>query len=228
MAGERHWCPLKSQAAAAGTLGILGATTTFAAVPFATMVHDPWQLLTVDLAVGMMLAATAAGVMSRLAPHLARSRAEEQRLADEAAEFESIVSNGPLASALALDEDLATAQCVAEWRRWEESDVWRWDERRRRVWAERLWREQQRRRLQRAAWRARQAKEAAQREYEASREARRRQRHGKSRHEEAFAYTASGGRRVDWLGYYRLLGLDATNSAAIRCGVCLYVRLYVF
>lgn len=212
MAGERHWCPRKSQAAAAGSLGILGAATTFAAAPFAAFSSNP---LTVDLLVGMLLAATAAGVMSQLAPHLARSRAEERRLADEAAEFETIVASRGGAS-LALDEDLATAQCVAEWRRWEESDVWRWNEQRRRLWAERLWREQQRRRLQRAAWRARQAHEAARRVWEVKRETRRQQRYGKSRHEEAFSYAAGGGRRVDWLGYYRLLGLDATNSAAIR------------
>lgn len=192
---------------------MLGAAATVATAPFAASSLDPWQVLSVDLAVGMTLAAAAAGLLSRLAPHLTRARAEEQRLADEAAEFATIVAGNASA---AVDEDLATAQCVAEWRRWEESDVWRWNEGRRRVWAERLWREQQRRRLQRAAWRARQASEAARREWEASRESRRQQRHGRSRQEDSFAYMARGGRRVDWLGYYRLLGLDATNAASIR------------
>lgn len=171
VAGERHWCPHKSQAAAAGSLGLLGAAATLTAIPFA--MHDPSpQFLTVDLIVGMSLAAIAAGAASRLAPQLTRRRAEQRRAEQEAAEYERIVA-GPSMGDVAVDEALAAAQCVAEWRRWEESEAWQWDEQRRRVWAERLWREQHRRRLQRVAWRARQAQEAARQQWEAQRESRR-------------------------------------------------------
>ncbi len=283
--GERHWCPRKSQAAAAGTLGLLGAAATLCTtIPFTAM-HDPSpQILTVDLLVGMSLAAIAAGAASRLAPQLTRRRAEQQRAQEEAAEYERIVAGpgmggGP--SEHPMDEEaLAAAQCVAEWRRWEESEAWQWDEERRRIWAERLWREQHRRRLQRAAWRARQEQQAARLQWEAQRESRRQQkygcdvcvvwlsvlcvvgnimfcleinmlpcsiqvhdqpphvhhyrqhplkctpRYGSSRQDgmggEYFTNTVRGGRRSDWLGYYRLLGLDATDSTSIRCVLQVY------
>ena len=43
------------------------------------------------------------------------------------------------------------ARCQGEWKRWQETDKWAWDEAERQRWAEVLWRNQQRRRLAHAA-----------------------------------------------------------------------------
>ncbi|GLI58995.1 hypothetical protein VaNZ11_000818 [Volvox africanus] len=121
----------------------------------------------------------------------------------------------------------------ADWRRWEQDEPWNWDEGERRIWAEELWRKQATRRLQRQRYVERLAAQAQRRAAEEAAEARRErlygggarttsyhshrpQDHGMGGAEGGGSLEASGRRwrRSDFLGYYRVLGLQDAEAVS--------------
>ncbi|KXZ44873.1 hypothetical protein GPECTOR_61g826 [Gonium pectorale] len=120
----------------------------------------------------------------------------------------------------------------ADWRRWEHDEPWNWDEEERRKWAEDLWRKQAVRRLERQRFVERMAADAARREAEQEAEARRERRYGGSArssyaHHQPRDHGMGGPgdeahgdgfgrrrRRSDFLGYYRVLGLQEAEAVS--------------
>ncbi|GLC77062.1 hypothetical protein PLESTF_001879200 [Pleodorina starrii] len=125
----------------------------------------------------------------------------------------------------------------ADWRRWEHDEPWNWDEEERRKGAEELWRKQASRRLERQRYVERMAAEAARRAEEEEAEARREQRYGGRGARTAYSshrpqdhgmggqehehHEGGGGagqgrrrRRSDFLGYYRVLGLQEAEAVS--------------
>jgi hypothetical protein len=100
-----------------------------------------------------------------------------------------------------MDEHAQLARDAAEWRRWEETGLPRWDAARRADWARSLFAQQQGRAQGRAEKRAEQLRDAMRSEEEARRDAARRERWGDA--------PGRGGSMAarDPLGHYRRLGL---------------------
>eukprot|EP00887_Chlorella_sp_A99_P001330 scaffold14.g1330.t1 len=242
VAGPRHYSAAR---AAMGTgsalaLGALGASAV--AAPLVGM--DPWSLVNIESGFAFFVGCSMAGALA----------VESRRLRQEEAELEKIVGMGlgPLdvgtqeqevrgsVATPALTMNAQSLRSAAEWRRWEEAGKEHWDEGQRARWAEALFQGQHRRRTERARVHRRLVEEQARLQAEEQREERRRRRwghaghhhafrHGHAQHEHMFAGGRGGGLRSDFLGYYRLLGLDAAHGpsgedikrafrvAALRC-----------
>ncbi|KAK9814057.1 hypothetical protein WJX72_000065 [[Myrmecia] bisecta] len=214
LAGERHYDPAKAQVAAGALVGGASLLVSMVAVPWLGM--DLGWSLGVEGALALFLACTGAGVGAKLWPQIFRTNHERQRRREEIEDLEKFMTMG-LGPLDAADNEQEVIRTNADWRRWEESDKWRWDPEKRQRWAEALWRNQQSRRLQRKRIREQQDLQLKRQRLEAEFEARRRQKWGHASHHAQFAagdrHGLSAGGRRDFLGYYKMLGLQAESAS---------------
>lgn len=218
VAGERHISAHKVSLVAGSAAASLMGLSSLAAPLLGV---DPWSLLSMEGAVYTFVTAWAAGLSARLVPGLIQQRAEEIRVQAEEIEFARVVSMG-MGPTDPGSQEQEVLRSNAEWRRWEESDKSDWQEGKRQRWAEQLWRGQHKRRLDRLRMSEHLRKEAARLEAEDERERRRRKRWGSSSQQHHFREgwhifsggTTAGG-RWDFLGYYRLLGLEGRPQGSI-------------
>lgn len=161
------------------------------------------------------LAAVLAGVAAKRLPYNWYSAAEAKRLRECDSSWEAL--RAAPGSAIWMDETLQRARDAAEWRRWEETGLWRWDAPGRAQWAATMLRAQAERARERHRWRAERDAKEAQEEEQARRAAAKQARWGDdwARGSTASAAAASGPQ--DPLGYYRLLGLaDKVGTATME------------
>ncbi|PRW61135.1 domain containing [Chlorella sorokiniana] len=212
VAGTRKYSAHK----AGGGLLLGAVAASAAAAPLLGI--DPWSLVNIETAFALASASSLAGLSARMLPVWLHVAEEGRRLRASDAEFERVVSLGvgPLDTGTDEQEDLRSS---AEWRRWEHvgsSEPWR--EHKRQIWAEELLESQQRRRLERQLLRDRLQADRERQEEEERREERRRARWGHSSHHHhwqrgaQFSGGVRGGGRADYLGFYRLLGLEAASG----------------
>ena len=101
-----------------------------------------------------------------------------------------------------------------EWRRWEESEKWKWHSDYREKWARNLFLKQKKRRIDlKAFWQKIKVQQMMDEE-EARRESARERRYGKQRSGSRSASGLEYRRGADFMGFYRLLGLGEKLSSA--------------
>lgn len=215
---ERHFDPRKAQVLAGTAVG--GATLAVGALAsMATGGFPPsmLSLMCMDNAFWLLIACPTAGLAAKLAPYALQRQIEEVRLAEDEADLDKIQKSGLGPMDIGDNESLWTIS-HRDWRRWEESDLYRWDARMRQEWASSILRSTHMRALQRRRFIARHASQQERQQAEADRETRRRERFGDtSSHHQRMGGgdTSYGGRKVsqwDCLGYYKLLGLDESSG----------------
>lgn len=137
---EPHYSPLKAQvatmAAALGTQAAAVGTTAAAGSADAVA-----AAVTIDGAFWAFLAASAAGVAARGFTGFKRDRHSSRIEAQADSLHAAYMRDGVSAYTVEDSRDLRM-RADAEWLRWEEGEVWRWDHSKRRRWAERLFAEQ--------------------------------------------------------------------------------------
>ncbi|GMH42367.1 hypothetical protein BSKO_10286 [Bryopsis sp. KO-2023] len=212
--GERHFCPKKAQLAVTGVGGSLGLAT--AALGDVALGMESLSTYGVETCFWTFMAASAAGFFARFS-----SKADRRNHDIEMARAEELFFKEYSASGVGLgqtfDEYQDWIRCDSEWRHWEESGKWDWEEAKRKRWAERLWKSQHKRRRQNQALMEDMEMERIARAMDGKREARRRAKWGESDRARAFAEAQSEwGRRTkaerDFLGFYAILGLEPAGE----------------
>ena len=194
---ERLFSPPKARAAAAAP----AAALAFLAQLFAS---SPQAATSIGLEFGFLgaIAAVLAGVAAKRLPYSWHSTAEAARMKEIDSAFEALRSAAGAAEW--TDEKLQRARDAAEWQRWEETGLWRWDARGRAEWAGALLRGQAERARERRRWRAMRQADAERAAEEERRNAAKQARWG----EDWARGTPSAAKGPqDPLGYYKLLGL---------------------
>ena len=192
---QRLLSPRRAQAFAASPAALAALAAQLLSAPAS---------LTAELAFFGALAAILAGVAARRLPY--QRHAVEEAACLKAAD--AAVEEARVAAADAggwVDERLQRVLDDAEWRRWEETGLWRWEGRRRAEWAATLLRAHAERARQRRVWRAARAEEAAGAAEADRRAAAKAARWGEDWSRGSAGPAASAPR--DPLGYYALLGL---------------------
>jgi hypothetical protein len=193
---ERLFSAPKARAAAAAPAAAL--------VVLAQLMATPQAATSVALECAFLgaIAAVLAGVAAKRLPYNWHATAEAARLREVDGAFEAL--RAASGSSEWTDEKLQRARDAAEWQRWEETGLWRWDAAGRADWARALLRGQAERARERRRWRAMRQADA-----ERAEEAERRSAAKQARWGSDWARgtpTAPTGPQ-DPLGYYKLLGL---------------------
>ena len=196
VAADELLSPRKAQLAASVPLLLLAAAAQ--ASPALPSSAAP------ELAFLAALSAVLAGVAARRLPASRQEDAEGRRLK----ECDAAIARGAGATAATswMDEQAQAARDGAEWRRWEETGLWRWDARKRAEWALSLQKSQLERLRGRRAWRREQQEAAAAEAEEARRTSARRAKWGDA--------PRRGQQGHDPQGYFRLLGLEERAGEA--------------
>lgn len=197
VAGERHFSPTKVQAATGAICSAVFALDFFGS-PLLGL--SPSSSPEFSLTSTVVLSALS-GVAARRAVNMKRQDVE-QKIADS--EEESYDYNR------LHDESIVQRVEENEWTRWEESEKWRWDQPYRKRWAADLFAKQTRRRKDLKDHLRRLQLQQMKEEEEARRQAARERRYGKRSNPAGLEYR----RGVDFMGFYRLLGLDDKMASA--------------
>ncbi|QDZ22227.1 J domain-containing protein [Chloropicon primus] len=200
VAGERHYSPLKLQAATA-----VASTAVFSLDYFGLPLLGitPFASPEFSLTATIVLCGLSS-VAARRAINMKR-REEEKKIADT--EEESYDYNR------LHDESIMQRVEENEWIRWEESEKWKWDQGYRKKWATALFGKQKKRRKDLVAYIQKLQVQQMKDEEEARRQSAREKRYGKQSrgaHAKGLEYR----RGVDFMGYYRLLGLEEKLASA--------------
>jgi len=215
---NRHFSERKAQVV---TVGGLATATALAEVGVAPLLGT--SFLTVESLLGVCVLSMMAGVAARRAHTVAQEREDAQRQQSEEDAFAAwgagTAAGGPARWA---DDEVQRQRDDQEWTRWETTDRVNWREDHRRSWAESILRGQMARRADRQMWENEREAQMHQARDHAEREHRRFQRFGAAERMDAHGRTAgrtatdafgrAQGRR-DFMGFYKLLGVDISASS---------------
>jgi len=196
---EELLSPHKAQLAATAPLLAAGA--------LAELLSSASSSLGLELAFLAAVAGVLARVAARRLPYNRYTAAEAARLR-ECDAWEALRGGASTGAGAWVDERVQRARDAAEWRRWEETGLWRWDAARRAVWATNLWRAQVERARGRRRWHAERAEAVRFAEEAARRTAAKQARWGDDWAAGSAAAAAVAGPPRDPKGFYRLLGLS--------------------
>ena len=192
-----HFSPAKAQVVAAGAAGGAGLL-----LDGALSLGVGWD----SLAVGTFLAAMGAGIAARGTTRATRRRAYEQEVEGEEAVADDWLEGREQAG---LDPRFSIKNLSdKEWARWAHSDKWNWKEADRRKWAESMWSRQHQRELDVREHFRRLAEETRLWEEQVKREGKRSKQRGPGA---AAGRAPNGWRQHDFLGYFKILGLEDTG-----------------